>query len=99
MFSDYFVKGQAAKIKKCAWIVTVCDSPDVDMHVFTEVTMVLVAIIGMAKLSKILFLQTSPFHLCSFSSYYSHFFLFLTLFLFNYPKPRNSERASQSEET
>jgi len=65
------VKGQGAKINKCA-----CDPPDVDTHVFTEVTEVPVAVIGMAKLSKIFFPQTSTFHLCSFSSYYSysHFF-------------------------
>jgi len=46
------VKEQGAKKNKCAWIVTVCDPPDVDMQVFTEVTEVLVAAIGMAKLSK-----------------------------------------------
>jgi hypothetical protein len=60
--------------------VTVCDPPDVDMQVITEVAEVLAAAIGMAKLSKNFLSQTSPFYLCSFSLYYSHFSLFLTLF-------------------
>jgi hypothetical protein len=49
------VKGQGAKKNKCAWIVTVCDPPDVHMPVVTEVTEVLVAAIGMAIYQKFSF--------------------------------------------
>jgi hypothetical protein len=68
------------------------------MQVVTEVTEVLAAAIDMEKLSKIFFPQTSPFYPCSFSSYYFHFSLFLTLLLI-IPTLANSEWTSQSKGT
>jgi hypothetical protein len=95
--SGYFIKGQGAMTKKCAWIVIVCYPKDVDPQAVAEVPEELSASIGMAELSKIFFPHTPHFYHSSLLSYYSQFSLFLTyFFFFNNPEPRNSEWISQS---